>query len=414
MSVSSIVQGLSRQRSGGIAMVTALTFPIFTGMVGLATDTVQWAWIKRTTQRQADSGALAGAFALSQARDVVTTVKADLARNANYPLTETPLIENAPVAGPLAGNDRAVRVVLATDVSLPFSRLFRTGPLRITSEAVAQVVGLGEYCAISLEPTAVAGIEMTGSATVDLNCGMITNSPAAIAVSAGGSSEITASPVAAVGGVPASNNYSDGTKLFPYSVPQADPYADLTDPTIFSSTNTGNVNSNQTRTLSPGNYRGMDLKGNVTLSSGTYYVDGGSFSVGAGANVTGSGVTIVLTSRTPGNANSIATVNMNGGARVNLAAPTSGAFSGVLFYQDRRAPLVNQANKINGNSSSRLQGAIYFPSQEVEFTGNAGMDIRCIQLVARRLKFSGSSTITNQCANSGVEPILGTRVKLVG
>jgi hypothetical protein len=106
---------------------------------------------------------------------------------------------------------------------------------------------------------------------------------------------------------------------------------------------------------------------------------------------------------------------MNGGAMINLKARTSGPYQGVLFYQDRRATISNQSNKINGNSSSTIQGAIYMPGQEVEFTGTAGMNTNCMQLVARRMTFTGNSTINNVCpSNSGAQAFMGTAVRLVG
>ena len=403
-----------RDRRGAMAMTLALSLPMLIGGLGFGIDTIQWTLAKRALQRQADSGAIAGAYGLAQNADVQATVSSDLARNASFPLSST-VIENAPTAGPLAGDDRAVRVALATTMNLPFTGYFLNGAVAIPAEATASLVSDGEYCALSLEDTTATGITLWGSATVNLGCGMATNSRGNTAVAAGGSSRVTASPVAAVGVVPASSNFTTGTELISYSIAQPDPFKDL--PMLSPSGNSnGNVGANQTRTLNPGTYRGMDLKGTVTLNPGVYVIDGNSFSVGSQARVTGNGVTILLTSSTAaGSPRSIATVDINGGAQINLTAPSTGTYAGVIFYQDRRAQLTNQANKINGNSSSSYQGAIYFPGQHVEFTGNTGMQTNCMQLVARQLTFTGNSSITNVCpANSGSQAFTGTAVRLVG
>ena len=402
-------------KRGGIALITALSAPLLIGGAGMAVDTVNWAYMRRAMQHQADLGALAGTFALAQQHSVAETVSASLTTNNNVALTVAPVIESAPTAGPLAGNARAVRVVLATDVRLPFVGIAMGGPIRITAEATAQAVSQGQYCVLSLENGNVTGITMSGNAVVSLGCGLMTNAPAASAIAAGGSSMITASPVSAVGGLPLSGNYAEGTQLIPYAVPQYDPLSSLPNPAITSSTNGGNVNPSQTKTLSPGSYAGMDLKGTVTLRPGVYYIDGGSFSVGSQAQVSGNGVTIVLSSRTASyNPQSIATININGGAMLNITAPSSGPFMGVLIYQDRRALDGNQSNKINGNSASKLQGTVYFPGQAIEFTGTTGMNIDCVQLVARRVTFTGNSRISNTCpAGSGASSFYGTRVKLV-
>ena len=87
------------------------------------------------------------------------------------------------------------------------------------------------------------------------------------------------------------------------------------------------------------------------------------------------------------------------------------------MYQDRRAVTgtsANQQNHINGNSDSFFQGALYFPSQETIFNGTAGMTTECVQIVARRVTFSGTSDIENSCpANSGASAFKGRHVRLV-
>ncbi len=409
-----ILHRLLQQRRGGIAAITALMLPVLIGSAGIASDTIQLVFIKRVMQRQVDSGAIAGAFALSQGKSVPATVNIELTRTTSFPYAVAPVIENAPTTGSYVGNARAVRVVLVTDRNPPFLGLFM-GKQRITVEATAAVVGVGEHCVLALDSGDVTAVSAGGSTTMDFNCGIMSNSISSSAVTAGGSSTVNASPIAAVGGVPASSNYTTGTERFPYSVPQADPFAGLPLPAIGSGSASGNVNSNQTKSLSPGTYAGMDIKGTANLAAGIYYIDGGSLNVNAGAVINGTNVVFVLTSKNAATAPaSIAVVDINGGATINITSPSSGTYSGVLFYQDRRA-IDTGTNKINGNSSSKLQGAIYFPKQEMQFNGNTGMNINCLKLVAKRLIFTGNSTITNTCpANSGVGSILGTKVKLVG
>lgn len=407
------VIALLQCRRGATAAIVALLLPILLGASALAIESIEMTYVRRAMQRQADSGALAGAFARSQSQLVTATVTGDLAKNANIALNVAPVIENAPTSGTYAGSPNAVRVVLATDLTLPFSRMFAPN-VRIRVSATAAVVSIGDYCAVALEGGNVAGISMGGNATVELSCGMATNSIAANGVTSSGSAVVKATPIAAVGGLQPSSNYVPPTVLIPYSVPQADPFAALPNPVPSGGKLDGSVNSNQTAILSPGRYEGMNLKGIVTLNPGVYYVDGGSFSVGAQAAVKGDGVTIVLTSSTAAtNASSIASVDINGGAYLNLTATTTGTYAGILFYQDRRA-LDSGNNKINGNANSKLQGAIYFPRQEVQFTGTSGMTIDCIQLVARRLVFTGNSLVRNNCpTGSGAQAFKGTRVKLV-
>ena len=272
----------------------------------------------------------------------------------------------------------------------------------------------GTYCAKALTSGTSAGITMQGSASLNFGCGLSTNSRAANAVVAGGSSSITATPIAAVGGLSASSNYTGTTQLLPYSLPQSDPYANLANPSPSGCQNQVTVAPNSSQALSPGCYKGINVKGTATLSAGTYYIDGNSFSVGSQASLSGTDVTIVLTSSTAGsNPSSIATLGMNGGATVQLTASSSGTYAGILFYQDRRA-LDSGSNTINGNAGSKFQGAFYFPSQELDFSGTSGMTTDCLQLVALRLTFIGNTSVSNNCpANSGSHAFIGSQVRLV-
>ncbi|AEG47817.1 Protein of unknown function DUF2134, membrane [Sphingobium chlorophenolicum L-1] len=409
---------LLRDRTGNVLMMAAACMPILIGAAGLATDTVQWTLWKRQVQRQADSAALAGAYAVAQGFSASDSATSDINRLSLITLSQTPTIENAPTTGSYAGNNKAVRVVLQTTKELPFSKILGIGAPVILGEATAAIVGSGDYCVVSLEKSSATGITLQGNATVNLGCGMATNSRASNAVYAGGSSTVTATPVAAVGGLTSSSNYATGTTLLPYSIPVQDPYASLPTPTAANLTGCSNLNvqPNNSRNITAGCYKNIDVKGTLNMAPGVYYIDAGSFDVGSQAVINGTDVTIILTSsNASNNPGSIATVNINGGATLNLTAPTdlNDPYHGILFYQDRRA-LDSGTNLINGNASSVLQGAFYFPGQAMSFSGTSGMTTTCVKMVGKRVTFIGNSNIVNQCTNKGVDKITATLVRLVG
>lgn len=417
----SLLRKLRASEHGSAVTLTAVSVPLLMGAGGLAMDTVQWTLWKRQLQRSADSAALAGAYARGQGKNVSASATRDLTQTLDMTVTSRS-IENAPTAGPYAGDNRAVRVVLTLRRPLPFTSYFISTPPTITAEATAAVLSNGNYCVISLEDTSATGIVMQGNSTVNLGCGMATNSTGSPAVTAGGSASIFATPVSAVGNVPPSSNYAPGTTLQPYSIAQPDPFASLPTPTVPSGSgcnNKLNVQPNAKRTIDPATdgscFRGMDIKGNLTLLPGTYIIDGSSFDVGSQASLSGTGVTIILTSATAAtNASSIATININGGATINMTAPNSGTYAGVLFYQDRRA-IDTGSNKINGNSASTLEGGIYVPKQAVDFTGTSGQNTKCVQIVSRRVTFIGNSQIQNECpVGSKAQSFQGTQIRLVG
>jgi len=421
------LKSLLRDSSGNALIVCASALPLVIGAAAIGVDTIQVSVAKRQLQRAADSAAVAGASARNQNRDVRAAVNRDLGLNNDMALSGAPLIENAPTVGTYAGNTRAVRVQLTAQRTLPFVSFFTGEATTVRTEATAMAVFGGQYCMVSLEQTPVTSITIGGNARVNLGCGMISNSPSQAAVTAGGSSVVRADPIAAVGGVPASSSYPSGTTLLPYSPRQEDPFANLPAPVVPAGCSNQplrvqpndpalTVTSASPGYVSPGVYcwRGMDIKGTVTLPpNSVIYIDGGTMDFGSQANITGSGVTFILTSRNAvSNPSQIAQLSINGGATLNLTAPDSGTYAGVLMYQDRRTPL--GTSQVNGNSSSFLRGAFYFPSRELLFNGTAGMQTECVQMVARRLSFSGNAEISNRCpTGSGSRSFQAIRVRLV-
>lgn len=419
--MASFIRKLWKDRRGNVLVIAAGALPLVIGSAGLATDTIQWAMWKRQLQRAADSGAIAGVYAKIQYADHESAVHQDLAHNSHVGITTTTDIENSPSTGAYSSDPYAVRVTLSVQKSLSFSSLFLSAAPTITATATATIVPSGEYCVVSLEPTATTGITATGSAVVDLGCGMITNSTSMEAAVATGAAMVNASPIAAVGGITASDNWGDHVELRPFTAEQEDPFADVEPDTTGCPGPNVTVVSNQSRTLDAGCYGNLTFNGTVELTGGTYILDAGSLRVGSQAVVTctgANGCVFVLTSRTADtNPGSIGNVHINGGAQVNLTAPSSGPYAGLLMYQDRRAldsTSANHQNLINGNASSAFQGAFYFPNQETTFNGTAGMQTSCMQLVARRVILSGNSSISNSCPeNSGASAFEGRTVKLV-
>jgi Flp pilus assembly protein TadG len=414
--------------SGNTLAIGAAAMPLLIAGAGLAIDTVQISLSKRELQRAADSAALAGAFAINQNLSSTGTARTTIARNGvtrdlqinnDETLSAPAVVQNAPATGSHAGNANAVRVQLTADRTLSFLSFFNTGPATIVVEATAAIVREGNFCMLSLEDGNVPGITVGGNATLNLGCGISTNSASATAITAGGSSVVTASPIMAVGGVPTSSNFGSAT-LIPYSAVQVDPFANVPNPTIPSGTPCAalNVEPGATLNIGPGPvcFNGADIKGTLNIAAGTeVYINGGELSFGAQAQVTGTNVVFILTSsNATSDPASIATLNMNGGADLDITAPETGPYDGIAFYEDRRAPIGREI-RYNGNSGSNINGAMYFPRSYFEYLGTAQTNATCLQLVARRLAFSGNGTVRNSCStNGGQNNFEATYVRLVG
>jgi len=411
------LKSLWRDRRGNALVIAAAALPLVLGSAGLASDTIEWALWKRQLQRAADSAAMAGVYAKMQTADYVAAVNQDLTHNNHVGITTAVTPNSPPPSGAYSSDPYAVRVALSVQKALSFSSLFLPTAPTIRATATATIVPSGQYCVVSLEDTPTTGINATGSTYLNLGCGMITNSTSLNAAVATGSSTVIASPIAAVGGIPASNNWGTGTTLQPFTVAQADPFAAVNPPTVPNGCNQNkNIANNSSETIAGGCFRSLSIAGTAILS-GEIVLNGGGFTVGTQANVTCNGCTIILTNSDTSPTATIGNFEIVGSPEMHWTAPTSGPYKGLLVYQDRRAidgTSNNLQNKLRGSSTSYFEGAFYFPKQELEFTGSTGMNTNCLQLVGRRVKFSGNSSITNSCpGGSGAASFEGKRVRLV-
>jgi hypothetical protein len=136
------------------------------------------------------------------------------------------------------------------------------------------------------------------------------------------------------------------------------------------------------QTINPGVYcGGINIGGgNVTLTPGTYILNGGGLRIQGGSNttVTGTGVTFYNTSAgwTAGS------LLLSSQTNVNLKAPTSGAYQGIIFMQDHSV-CPSTSHAINGQGSAntiKLNGTIYthctqtggsYVAQNVIYTGQS-------------------------------------------
>lgn len=397
------IGALRRDERGNALLIGAAVMPLLLGAAGLAIDTIQFSVWKRELQRAADSGAVAGVYALTQEEAPSEAVHTDLDQNTFPVLTQTEQVQ----VGPRAGFQQTVWVRLEAQRRLPFMSIFVDSPFQLRAEATAALIEDGTFCVLSLYNGTSPGIDVNGTADVNLGCGMASNSRADQAVTAGGDSTVTASPIMAVGNLNgAANNFATGTVLQPHAPEQADPFLYLPTPPALTGCTAVNVGPNDPpASLSPDQcYSSFSIAGTATLAPGVYFING-DVSFGAQANVTGTGVTFVMT----GPGGQAGDLDMNGQATLNLSAPRSGDYSDVLFYRDRRSD--DAEIRINGGSLSAIQGALYFPTSNIRINGNAGFQLRCMQLVGQILSFSGNAEILNSCPAGGPRP--GFRVRRV-
>jgi Flp pilus assembly protein TadG len=465
-------RALIADRGGNIAILTALMLPVLVGACGLGSEVAYWFYSARAMQNAADSAAVAAATNGSSSYATEAQAVMSLYGYQNGAGEVTVSASNAAACPAGGSNCYSVTITKLTPLFLSQIVGFKGTTTvngvpytRLTATATAAIEANGDACVLVLDPTGNA-MSTTGGNTTLSNCDLQVNSNSSDALTTTGG-VITASGINVVGG------YSQtGGKLTPTPTtgapPISDPYAGLyaqnnvasigsqSQPCTTTAAKTfvggsgslaagnycggisvtgstvtftpgpnnqynGVTISGGTVTLAPGIYNGLSITGGkVNLLPGTYVITAGTGETGetseppvftglsnTGGQLSGTGVTFVLTNNDDGG--SYATASLTGGT-TNLTAPTSGAWAGMLFYQDPTTP-ENSAKFTGGNST--YTGTLYFPTQSMNYTGGSN-NSTCTQIVTYELTLTGGSTIGSSCTGTGVQaiPVKG-RGKLV-
>ena len=403
-------------QSGNYLIITGLLLPVLVGIVGLGTDYGLWTYTHQAMQSAADSGAVSAATAYVNGNTSGLATQANAVASSygfvNGTNDVTVTVNRPPRSGNYTTNPNAIEVIVQQPQTPIFSAVVRSQRVNITSRAVALGNGDGKGCVLALDGTASGATTGQGSTTVNLkNCSLYDNSNNASALTVGGSAKLNALSVNVVGGISGQSGITTTQGTWTGVTAATDPYATVVNPTP-TGTSVNNCCSHGTDTLSPGVYKnGMKLVAgaNITLNPGVYYIEGSGLDVAGGATLSGTGVTLVFTSS---NGSNYAGAKINGGAVVNLTAPTTGPFAGIVMFGDRNMP-VGTSFTFNGGSTQSFTGALYLPKGDVKFAGGANTDTGCTQLIADTITFTGNSNFAINCTGTGTKPLASTNIALV-
>jgi hypothetical protein len=216
------------------------------------------------------------------------------------------------------------------------------------------------------------------------------NSKSDNAIYRGGGALLKAACTNSVGGTngisSSSNTKLDCPKPLENQYPSFDPLANVTPPPY---TACQNVPGGKTKDLKPGTYCNKKLTGEVNLTEpGNYILRGGSVQLGGNGSLKGNEVTIFLMDG--------ATLSINGNELVQLTAPKTGDYAGIVIYQERGN---TEPISINGTSDSYVSGFIYAPDAHVFYAGNslATTNSACLRIVGRTIEMTGNSDIKSDC-----------------
>jgi hypothetical protein len=406
-----------RDTSGGYAVIFALAAPGLIGLAGLGSEGGLWLYTHQKLQGAADSAAMSGASLHgldstrsldNQVKGVAATYGFDTATAGTSVTVHTP-----PSSGNYTTNNKAVEVTVSMTQPRLLTAIFTSTPLVISARAVALAANAGNGCVLALDPTASAAVSSSGNSSITLTgCAVYDDSNNGSALTNGGSATLSADSVNIVGNYSGGSGITTVNGIHTGSLATADPYAGVSPP-AFSGCDYNSPTYHNSVTLNPGvicNGFKLNAGADVTLNPGIYYFDRGTFDIAGSASLHGTGVTLVFTSSTGSNYPS---VTINGGATVNLTAPTTGTMAGLAVWGDHNMPL-GTSFKFNGGANQSITGAIDVSRGALQYAGNTGVgSANCLQLIGDTIAFTGNSNLAVNCTGVGTKAIGATNVSLV-
>lgn len=389
-------QAYTPQR-GAIAVLTALLLPMLLGFMALALDVGYVLLNRNRMQVAADAAALVAAGARQHGQDINTAqalaLHAAQANGFTQGLDQTVVTVAIPPGGTaaFAADTQYVRVTVSQPVNAFLAWVFGITRTATAASAVGGPAGSSQPCLLSLASAASGALVVQGNSVVTANnCGIFVNSSSNTAMQVSGNVTVTANPIQVVGNYTAIGNVTI-SPVATGAAASANPFTSLAVPPFAGCTFTNYTRTgNGSLVLTPGTYcGGISITGNhaVQFSAGTYVLYGGGMQFSGNiAPIVGSGVTFFNSGN--GSTYPYRALNLAGNVSLNLSAPTSGLYSGLLFMQD---PLNTLAANIVGNSGAVLAGNLYFPQSNLTLTGNSGTAIPTGSVVAQKVSVIGNT-----------------------
>ena len=260
-------------------------------------------------------------------------------------------------------------------------------------------IGVNEEASIYvLNPTAAPALSVSGSSTVTVPGTIQVASSSSKSIVLSGNSSLTATTIGDFGGSSVSGSSRFGVTPTHDATAPTDPLVNLPVPSaIGMSTHTAvNLGGASSLTISPGIYPSIAVSGsgNLTMQPGIYVITGGGFSVSGAGVVHGSGVMIYNagSNYNGGSGSSFGAFSASGSGALNLTAPTTGIYAGIVLFQSRDN---THAIAISGAASTGLGGgSIYAPNASLTLSGSTqigGSGQASSSLIVGQLNLSGAT-----------------------
>jgi Flp pilus assembly protein TadG len=416
------VRAFSANEDGASIVFIALTLPALIGALGLAVEISYWRLHQRGMQNAADTAAIAAAT--NGTSSYVAEAKA-LATQYGFQDGSGQVavaVTNPATAAGCAAN--CYKVTITDQVPLFLSQVVgyqgdtavnNQRVSTLTASAVATSTTAYGYCILALAGSGKQGITSNGAPNTNLNgCNIMSNT---------GSTCNGHNLNASVGDAHGTNNGCGNIQKS--NVPTAsDAFAQLAskipsdscssypqepskknDPALPASNQWSGTYTTSGVQVVCGD---QQLTADMTLNNTVLVIENGQLDTN-GFTLHGSNLTIVFSGSNSNKYQHIPT----GGGTLDIAAPTSGNWSGVAMYQD---PSLTQNVDISaaGNTPTwNISGLVYLPHATVTLSGavnKSGTGQSCFELVVDNLTVNGTGSIfqnDTQCAAAGLNQTRG-------
>lgn len=335
-----------------MAVLFALTLPIAIVVVGMLVDYGYMSSRKASLQAAADAAALAGASEMQLANSDEDRAKAVAVTVAKSNLLSNP--DGITISTKVATNPVAVSVAITQSPGLYImGGLFGNKDTDISVHATARVVGNSTICALILEERDKAALAVNKGARITGNgCAVYSNSDHADGISTKNSAQLKADLICTAGGYK-----GDSSTYSPQPLTDCpafeDPLASRPAPIVDACMEDGLSIKGGMTTLKPGTYcNGLSIEdADVTFEPGVYIIKDGSLNLAGKAAVYGEDVGFYLYGDK-------STFKMGSNTQVELSAPKDGVMAGILFFEDRNAPM-GRKHTIRSNGARSLIGTFY-------------------------------------------------------
>jgi hypothetical protein len=394
--------------AGNVALIFALVAPILIGLAGLGMDSASFYNQQSRMQSAADAAALAIAKEMHLFVDNPTTLQESGKTHVEALIDELGLAERAHTAHVrLAPEGTHVEVEIAMVVNsfLP-AEVWGENPIVV--KARAGTYGQERLCVLGLQDKSSDTIKADNGALVTApDCAIQSNSTDPKGLSAKNLSTLISSYTCSSGGY-------EGLPIAFVPKPDTDcpvlddPLAERSPPPVGGCDFLDFKSEKGADTIRPGHYCGglkISNDADVFAEPGIYVISGGKFEVSNDAKLRGEYVSFYFS-------DDAATLVFKDKAHVELGAPKDGPMAGILFFEDRSAPL-GRSFEITSGSVRKLLGTIYLPRGV--FKGD-GKDIvkkvtNVVGGVAGALGVGGLGVI-NEAASYTV--IVANKLELIG